>query len=57
MCSCDFFFPDEGKRGGRAVRLKKLADDALDHRSNPVLHVLVVQHTGGEVSYIVAEIL
>jgi acetyl-CoA synthetase len=42
---------DEGRRGGRAVPLKRNADNALRHCPE-VRDVIVVRHTGGEVNWI-----
>jgi acetyl-CoA synthetase len=42
---------DEGRRGGRAVPLKRNADNALRHCPE-VRDVIVVRHTGGEVDWI-----
>ncbi len=42
---------DEGRRGGRAVPLKKNADKALE-RCPDVKTMLVVKHTGGDVDWL-----
>jgi acetyl-CoA synthetase len=42
---------DEGRRGGRAVPLKRNADDALRHC--PEVHeVIVIRHTGGAIDWV-----
>jgi acetyl-CoA synthetase len=41
---------DEGRRGGKPVPLKKIADEAV-HGASAVSRVLVVRHTGGEVAW------
>ena len=42
---------DEGRRGGRAVPLKRNADDALRHCPE-VREVIVVRHTGGAIDWV-----
>jgi acetyl-CoA synthetase len=42
---------DEGRRGGRAVPLKRNADDALRHCSE-VREVIVIRHTGGAIDWV-----
>ena len=42
---------DEGRRGGRAIPLKRNADNALRHRPD-VRDVIVVRHTGGNVDWV-----
>jgi acetyl-CoA synthetase len=42
---------DEGRRGGRAVPLKRNADDALRHCPE-VRDVIVVRHTGGNIDWV-----
>mmetsp|Transcript_12191 Transcript_12191/g.34386 ORF Transcript_12191/g.34386 Transcript_12191/m.34386 type:complete len:665 (+) Transcript_12191:66-2060(+) len=42
---------DQGKRGGRTVHLKRIADEAVDHKDSPVRNVLVVERTGAKVDF------
>jgi acetyl-CoA synthetase len=42
---------DEGRRGGRAIPLKRNADDALRHCPD-VRDVIVVRHTGGNIDWV-----
>jgi acetyl-CoA synthetase len=42
---------DEGRRGGRAVPLKRNADDALRHCPE-VREVIVIRHTGGAIDWL-----
>ena len=42
---------DEGRRGGRAVPLKRNADDALRHCPE-VREVIVIRHTGGAIDWV-----
>jgi acetyl-CoA synthetase len=42
---------DEGRRGGRAVPLKRNADDALRHCPE-VREVVVIRHTGGAIDWV-----
>ena len=42
---------DEGRRGGRAIPLKRNADNALRHCPE-VLDVFVVRHTGGDIDWV-----
>jgi acetyl-CoA synthetase len=42
---------DEGRRGGRAIPLKRNADNALRHCPE-VLEVIVVRHTGGKIDWV-----
>jgi acetyl-CoA synthetase len=42
---------DEGRRGGRAIPLKRNADNALRHCPG-VTDVVVVRHTGGDVDWV-----
>jgi len=42
---------DEGRRGGRAIPLKRNADDALRHCPE-VRDVIVVRHTGGAIDWV-----
>jgi acetyl-CoA synthetase len=42
---------DEGRRGGRAVPLKRNADDALRHCPE-VCEVIVIRHTGGAIDWV-----
>ena len=42
---------DEGRRGGRAIPLKRNADNALRHCPE-VRDVIVVRHTGGEIDWV-----
>jgi acetyl-CoA synthetase len=42
---------DEGRRGGRAVPLKRNVDDALQHCPE-VREVIVVRHTGGTIDWL-----
>jgi acetyl-CoA synthetase len=42
---------DEGRRGGRAVPLKRNSDDALQHCPE-VREVIVVRHTGGTIDWV-----
>jgi acetyl-CoA synthetase len=42
---------DEGRRGGRAIPLKRNADNALRHYPE-VRDVIVVRHTGGDIDWV-----
>jgi len=42
---------DEGRRGGRAIPLKRNADNALRHCPE-VREVIVVRHTGGDIDWV-----
>jgi acetyl-CoA synthetase len=42
---------DEGRRGGRAVPLKRNADDALRHCPE-VREIIVIRHTGGAIDWV-----
>jgi len=42
---------DEGRRGGRAIPLKRNADNALQHCPE-VRDVIVVRHTGGDIDWV-----
>ena len=42
---------DEGRRGGRAIPLKRNADNALRHCAD-VRDVIVVRHTGGNIDWV-----
>jgi acetyl-CoA synthetase len=42
---------DEGRRGGRAIPLKRNADNALRHCPD-VRDVIVVRHTGGDIDWV-----
>ena len=42
---------DEGRRGGKTIAIKALADKALENCPH-VEHVLVLQHTGNEVGWV-----
>jgi acetyl-CoA synthetase len=52
-CASNFVITaDEGLRGGKRIPLKKNVDEALERHAKDVSAVIVVRHTGGEVTMV-----